>query len=128
MVSIVRKFATGLTNAVIYSPLSAAFGACCGVVYAKLAQLPIEQAAKAGAIYVVAHSTLMHLTNAMIGHRKVKAFVITVISAVSGAFGVNELKKRGLLNDKTMALFVSVHALSYLSLMAAVAYNRTNKN
>ncbi len=127
MISIVKKFISGTVEAIKYSPLSAGLGVCCGYVYAKVAQLPIEQVAKVGAIYVVAHSTMMHLANALIENHYVKAFVVTGISGSSAAFGIRELKKRGLLSDKAMAFFLGVHAISYLSLISTIAYNRTAK-
>lgn len=119
MTSIGVKLMSGVTNVVVNVPLAAAFGACGGYIYAKLAGLPAGQAAKAYAIYAVAMSAVQNFLNATIEDEDVRTVCIGTLQVAVQGFTIHELSKRGLMGDKLKIVIGIVMALNILSTAAA---------
>jgi hypothetical protein len=118
MTSIPARLIGGTVNAVLTTPFSAAFGALSGYVYAKLADLPANEVAKAWAIWSAARSALITFSTALVEGGTAKAFLTTVITGISTAVGINELQKRELIGHKMVVFLIVVQVFSTLGFLS----------
>lgn len=98
----------------IYASGTAALGgALFGYLYGKLAHLPAKQVAKAWAVWHAAQRAILTFADFLIENNSSKMFAKTVISAVSTAIGMYELKKGGFIGNKMIFCFAAAEILCF---------------
>lgn len=116
-----KSFGIRLGGGVLGSMLSAPFfaggGALAGYIYAKLADLPVNAAVKAYAIWPVAEAALITIASTFTENPKHQAFIRTAIVMMSTVFGIRELKKRSLIGDKMTACLIIVRTIGILLIL-----------
>jgi hypothetical protein len=118
MVSIAGRVIGGTVSAAVAAPFFAVCGAFVGYVYAKLADLPANQAAKAWAVWSAAQTALATFSQALVEGKLAKACVTTTVSVITTAIGINELQKRGLIGHKMIVFFAVMQVFSVIGLLA----------
>lgn len=100
-----------------------ALGALAGFTYAKLADLPANQAAKAWAVWFAAEGSLMMIASALIKGPVAKRFVMTAISGISTAVGIHELQKRNLIGQKMVIFLVISQVIGVVRFLKSMKQN-----
>jgi hypothetical protein len=103
-----RQCAWTATSTVI----SGLAGALTGFVYAKLANLPVAQAAKAYTILAAADGALNDFITSSISDLTERRIVRTIVGSIVTAVGIYELRRRGLMGNKMTAFIVAMKVLS----------------
>ena len=105
MVSLVEKFGSLIYRTSLYAAVGGGFGYLGGFIYAKLADLPAAETAKA---YAVAHAALAvipsvvkNLTEGMKHAHYINGGVTSLLFATY----IFELRRRGLMGDKLLICF-----------------------
>jgi hypothetical protein len=124
MTSIPERFLRGTIESVYSAPFVAGGSALFGFVYAKLADLPASEVAKAWAIWGLAQNTLMTFSDNLIEHNVAKRLFQVTITSASTYIGIQECRKRGLMGDKMMIVLIAFQALMILSFLS----NPANKD
>lgn len=107
-----------LVGTVISNIVLAGYGALVGYVYAKLADLPAGPSAKAWAVLLVAENAMVQLATAITEHRDARAILRITAIVVTGTYGIQEMRKRGLMGDKMMYFIIGLKALAILRCLA----------
>lgn len=88
-----------------------AIGATGGYFYAKLADLPAGQVAKAFAIWYTAEAALITLVQAWIKDPTPQVAAYVLIHTATTAIGIHELRKRGLLGNKMIIALIACRSI-----------------
>lgn len=126
MASIATRCISGTMAAMVSAPISAAFGALTGFIYAKLAHLPQGQVAKAWAVWSAAHTALIAFSQVLIEGNVAKAVTATVINVASTAIGIQELQKRDLIGKKMVIFLVVMQVLAVVGFLAKLGADEEN--
>lgn len=113
MATIGQRLEEGVWNLSFQVPLTGLIKGTIGALYAKFADLPIEKAFKAYAIWGVARS-IFEILPAIVTDDQIKGVKLQVgFNAITAAFAIQQLKQMGLMGDKMMCF----------ALAAEVCYN-----
>lgn len=92
-------------------------GAIVGFVYGKLANLPASQTTKAYGIWYAAEGAISNFASAFTNKPSHQLLIRATVIALSGTFGIQELRKRGLMGDKMMAFSCVMRVMGVAALL-----------
>jgi uncharacterized membrane protein len=118
MASFGVRLVNGIVGSAIAVPFVATGGALCGFIYAKLADLPAGQVAKAWAIWNAAESALMTMIATFTENKTTQAFIRATVLTISTIIGMNELQKRDLIGPKMTVFLIAIRALGVFGIIA----------
>jgi hypothetical protein len=121
MVSIGQRILNGTIESIKNAPLQVIVGALWGYVYAKFADLPAGQSAKAWAIWIVAEQALLTFADQVIESKSIKATTVITINTTGTYLGITEMRKRGLMGDKMMIFMFVMYVLTTLNAFTDLA-------
>ena len=104
MSNIVERLVDATIEAAFEVPFRAGYCALMGYIYAKFADLPAGQVAKAWAIWGVAESSIIIFATAITTNDKL---IVAGISTGATVIGIHELQKRNLIGTKIIILIVA---------------------
>ena len=101
MTSISTRLLEGIPYALVEGTIGIFGGAALGFAYAKLADLPAGQAARAYAVWHAAQAIIGNLAHFLFrDNPQAQVFSALTISTTSMVIGIRELEKRGLIGQK----------------------------
>lgn len=118
MASFGARVVTGIVGSVMASPFVAVAGALGGFIYAKFADLPANQVAKAWAAWSVAESALLNLSATLTENKRAKAFIRAIVMTITTTIGIKELQKRELIGPKMIIFLIAIRSLGILGIIA----------
>ncbi len=100
-----------------------------GIVYAKLADLPVKQVAIAYAVWAAAEAALLNfVANVFKDYPRMSMFSQISITIGSTYIGISEIEKRGLIGNKLKIFLIVLQALNVFQKLAVCdAYSKSLK-
>lgn len=129
MATIQRRIFEGIKETVVYTPLCAGAAALLGYTYARLTDLPPQQAAKAWAIWSAVEYPILTIGSAFgktEGSQKmIKATLLTATSII----GIQELRNHGLIGNWMTIALIFIRTFLVLSCItsAQIALSQSKK-
>ncbi len=108
----------GIVGITLMTPITGGVGALAGFVYAKFADLPVGQVAKAWAIWFAVQDAFMRLAVTFTENPSTQALIKAAIVTTSTIIGIEELQKRGVLGHIMAIVLVALNTLNILGFLA----------
>jgi hypothetical protein len=112
MTSIAKRLVNGIYETTCIGSIGAATGALTGFIYAKLANLPADQVAKALAIWCAVEAALQMLANYLAEGDPTAELVIKIsIFSIPAYIGLHELQDRGFIGEKMKIFLIAMRTI-----------------
>lgn len=101
------------------SPFDLGIDLFCGFAYAKLSSLPADQVVKAWVVWGEAEMALGCFAVAVTENELAQKWISATIRAVTGAIGITEMQKRGLIGHKMIICIVAFRSLDMFNALVS---------
>lgn len=92
-------------------------GALCGYIYAKLADLPCDQVAKAWAVWNAAETALVIIAVTFTENHRTQKVITATILGITTTIGIQVLQKRNLIEKYMVISLIAIRAIRILCIL-----------